>query len=1047
MNRRFSRLGLTALALVAGGTALVAQQATGAIRGRVTDDKGNAKVGVSVTVFNNATGFTRSARTDAGGLFSFIALPVGGYTVTYTLGTETFKQKRNASLGQETDASFLKWPSTQGATVEVIAVSSQAALIDTSSAQVGTTVSSEVLSSLPLVSRDINQAAILAPGVSIVSGSNVDPTKKTSSYITTGDGMGRGTSFAVDGADNNSTDVGGYVLPVPIDAIQEFQVVTNQYKAEFGRSTAGFFNVVTKSGGNEFAGVLSSQYQNDSLRARRTDEGTKSKDALGIYSATVSGPIIKDTLFFMISADRQQGHGVAYDFQPYAISLDPSLAGLKSEVLKKNVYAKIDWNPSNTVTTSWNYGYYQDGTPNQAFPRTTTYLGNVPAAALGTGANKTWAAGSRLTWNLASDLVYETHFTYFDYKNGIHPNGMGPGNGSPMALFDVNTAVGFPGRRVPAELSQHGGWGGIDPNAFQNTGITRSQWKNELTYIAGPHTIKGGVEYQRTVYADQTLFFGETGIYTTRVGGTLGNTVSGPQVNYASGWSPLMDADVNVQRVSFVANGLNKGISFKQYGIYLQDDWNLNPQWSIYAGMRLDWDTQLDYLKDRFAGMYAQIKAYSPNQTAINGNAPEGKKYFEPRIQALYRPNGDDNLVFKFGAGHFVANVIDNVTGFSRSMSNPVNGLPAGARNAAAYTSMGLTPSTIDQVGSFAAGSDIGIVNGHHIILPVALTPYNYTNNVGGLRDYFRNTVNSWLTTATVDTDGKSLLESDFQYPTTDMFNIGVAYRFNENHALDAAFVYTKSKHLTVQGGMDGSDPRIETYDSGGNLLGGDAVFYSNQTASSRQFQFKYAYSNPNTTFIATLVIKDQKSSEGGAAGAFDSSGATGGLYGEGAAQPFITNGERRSGGTEQFAGSFQFAHRFDFGTTVSALASWHSGKAYDVIVAYSSRYGPDNASNPDPDAGLVDVAHPNQRVGYQEGAWAMDLSLKIAHTFKFGKKMSFEPYVAVQNVLNNYDYGANYFGVKVTNDGSDNAAFGTRKAAYQANTPRTAAVGARFTF
>lgn len=1047
MNRRMSRLGLTALALIAGGSVLVAQQATGALRGRVADGKGTPKVGVTVTVSNNATGFTRSARTDAGGLFSFLSLPVGAYTITYTLGTETYRAKRQASLGQETDASFLQWPSSAGATVEVIAVSSQAALIDTSSAQVGTTVSSEVLSSLPLVSRDINQAAILAPGVQIVAGANVDPTKKTSSYITTGDGMGRGTSFAVDGADNNSTDVGGYVLPVPIDAIQEFQVVTNQYKAEFGRSTAGFFNVVTKSGGNEFAGVLSSQYQNDSLRARRTDEGTKSKDALGIYSATLSGPIIKDTLFFMISADRQQGHGNAYDFQPYSIALDPTLAGIKSEVLKKNVYAKFDWNISNTLTTSWNYGYYQDSTPNQAFPRTTTFLGNVPSAALGTGANKTWAAGVRLTWNISQDLVYETHYTHFDYKNGIHPNGQGPGNGSPMALLDINAAAGFPGRRVPGELSIHAGWGGIDPNAFQNTGIQRTQWKNELTYIKANHTFKGGLEFQKTVYADQVLFFGETGIYSTRVGGTLGNAIGGPQVDYMSGWSPLMNADQNVQRVSFVANGLNKGIDFKQYGIYLQDDWNVNPNWSVYGGIRVDWDTQLDYLKDRFSGMYAQIKAYSPTQTAIDGKAPEGKKYIEPRIQLLYRPNGDDNLVFKFGAGHFVANVIDNVTGFSRSMSNRVNGLPAGARNLATYANLGLAAPTTDPAASFLAGSTIGYVNGHAIVLPANLTPYNYANNVNGLRDYFRNTVDSWLTAATADTDGKALLASDFQYPTTDMFNVGVSYRLNEKHAFDAAFVYTKSKHLTVQGGLDGSDPRITTFDSLGNQLGGDAVFYSNQTASSRQLQFKYAYSGANTTFIATMVIKDQKSSEGGAAGAFDSSGATGGLYGEGASLPFVTNGERRSGGTERFSGSFQFAHRFAFGTQVSALASWHSGKAYDVIVNYNAEYGPDDPGNPNPNAGVTDVAHPIQRVGYEEGAWAMDLSLKVAHTFKIGKKLTAEPYVVIQNVLNNYDYGANYFGVKTNNDGTANSAFGTRKAAYQANVPRTGAVGVKVTF
>lgn len=1030
MNRTMSRLGLTALTLVAGSTMLMAQQATGALKGRVANDKGAAKAGVTVTIVNKATGFTRSAVTDAGGLFSFIALPVGGYTITYTAEGQTFKASRNASLGQETDASFLKWPTTLGATVEVIALSSQASLIDTSSAQVGTTVSSETIDSLPLISRDINQAAVLAPGVSIVAGANVDPTKKTSSYITTGDGMGRGTSFAVDGADNNSTDVGGYVLKVPVDAIQEFQVVTNQYKAEFGRSTAGFFNVVTKSGGNDFAGVVGSQFTNDSLRARRTDEGTKAKDALSTYSGTFSGPIVKDKLFFMISAERQQGHGVAFDFSPYAVSLQPDLASIKSELETKNVYAKFDWNISNTITTSWNYGYYQDSTPNQAFPRTTGFGGNITSSALGTGANKTWAAGGRLTWNLNSNLVFESHFSYFDYKNGIHPKSAGPGLGSNVNVRDVSTPNSF--RNDPQNL----GYGGQDPNAIQNTGIKRSQWKNELTYIAAAHTVKGGLEYQRTTYADQNLFFSETGLYTTTVAG----------VNYVSGWGPTVNANQNVLSVSMRANGFQSGISYKQYGIYLQDDWSVNPNWSLYGGIRLDWDDQLDYLKDKYAGMYATIHANSPTFAAINGKAPEGKKYIEPRFQALYRPDGDDKLVFKFGVGHFVANVIDNVTGFSRGLGNKANGLPGYTfRNNAARAFQGQSVGTsLGYVPNFSAGAILGSVNGHNIVLPAAYTPYNYANNVGGLRDYFRNTVNGWLTTATADTDGKALLESDFQYPTTDAVNLGFSYRFDDHHAMDATFVYSKSKHLTANlAAADGSIPALEEYDSFGDPIG-DSIFFSNQTASSKQLQLKYAYTNPNTTFTATLVFKDQKSSEGGAAGAFDASGSTGGLYGEGARYAFLTNPERISPGTEKISGAFSFAHRFSFGTTVSALASWHSGKAYDVVALNAQ--GNNNSG---------DVAHSaTAYLDTQYGRWAMDVSVKVAHKFMFGKKMALEPYIVVQNLLNNYDYGANYDGTQINNDGSFNtgdgsetSGFGKRGQSYQSNSPRNGAVGVRFTF
>jgi outer membrane receptor protein involved in Fe transport len=1030
MNRIFSRLGFTAIALVAGPV-LMAQQATGAFKGRVTTDKGVPKAGVTVTIVSKSTGFTRAGVTDATGQFSFIALPVGGYTINYTADGQTYRASRSASLGQETDASFLKWPSTQGAVVEVIAVASQASVIDVSSAQVGTTVSSEVIDSLPLISRDINYAAVLAPGVEIVAGSNVDPTKKTSSYITTGDGMGRGTSFAVDGADNNSTDVGGYVLKVPLDAIQEFQVVTNQYKAEFGRSTAGFFNVVTKSGGNEFAGLLGAQYTNDSLRARRTDEGVKSKDALGTYSATVSGPIIKDQLFFMISAERSQGHGVAFDFSPYAISLQPDLGSIKSELETKNVYVKLDWNLSNSLTTSWNYGYYQDITPNQAFPRTQTFAGNITSSALGTGANKTWAAGGRLAWNINSNLVFESHLSYFDYANGIHPKSPGPGLGSNVNTRDADTP------HSPRPDQQNLGYGGQDPNAIQNTGIKRTQWKNELTYIQGAHTVKGGLEYQRTTYADQKLFFSETGLYTTGVAG----------VNYVSAWDPSVVAGQNVLSVSMRADGFQNGISYKQYGIYLQDDWIVNPNWSVYGGLRLDWDTQLDYLKDKYAGMYATIHANSPNFAAINGKAPEGKKYFEPRFQALYRPDGDDKLVFKFGAGHFVANVIDNVTGFSRGLGNKANGLPGLTfRNNQARVFQGLAASSAGSGGvpNFNAGAILGSVNGHPIVLPANYTPYNYANNVNGLRDYFRTTVNSWLTTATADTDGKALLESDFQYPTTDAFNAGVAYRFDDHNAIDATLVYSKSKHLTANlAAADGSIPALEEFDSSANPIG-DSIFFSNQTASSLQLQLKYAYTNNNSSFIATLVFKDMKSSEGGAAGAFDASGNTGGLYGEGARYAFKTNPERTSPGTEKMSGAFQYAYRASFGTNFSALASWHSGKAYDVVILNAQGNG---ASG--------DVAHSaTDFVGTEYGRWQMDLSVRVSQKINLSKKVVLEPYVVIQNLLNNYDYGSNYDGTKTLNsgafnagDGSPTSGFGHRGQSYQANSPRNGAIGARLTF
>ncbi len=1043
---RFIRFA--ALALVAGAP-LLAQQATGALKGRVADAKGNPKAGVIVTITNPRTAFVRSGATDASGLFAFVALPLGEYQITYAQGGQTFRSRATVVLGQDTFANFLKWPAAQaGATVEILATSAQAEAIDTSSAQMGTTVGQDVITSLPIVSRDINQAALLAPGVQIVSGSQVDPTKKAFSYITTGDGMGRGTSFAVDGADNNSTDVGGYVLSVPIDAIAEFQVVTNQYKAEFGRSTAGFFNVVTKSGSNEFTGLLSAQYTNQSMRARVTDEGTKNDNTKGSYAFTVTGPILKDKLFYMVSAERQQSTDASFPFQPYALSLYPELAGTRQEGLKRTVYAKVDWNISQESNLSLNYGTSQNRIAHQGFPRTTSFAGNIPPSALGTDRDLTWAAGARWTWNISSNLVLESHYSYFSYANSIAPDSQGPpGNGSPAAVMDyVNSGsysavipAPFPGHRTDSE---NWGWGGIDPNALQNTGIKRGQWKNELTWITGSHTIKGGLDYQRTSYADQQLFFGETGIYRMVVEGV--DPVTGQVINYKTGWNSTVSANQNVVAVAFVANGLQKGIDYKQYGVYLQDDWTISPKWSVYFGARLDWDTQLDYLKDRYSDIYSYIHQYNPILSGMDGNAPTGKKYFEPRVQALYRPYGDDKLVFKFGAGRFVAQVIDNVTGFSRGLSNLANGLPIRARNSAAFAYNHITPYSSGNVTNFSAGSTIGQVNGHAIVLPADLTPYNYANNVGGLRDYFRNTVDGWLSTATPETGGKSLLSSDFQYPTTDAFNVGFAYRFNERSGVDVTLVYSKSRHLTTQlAGPDGSSPNLVEVDADGNDMG-DTIFFSNQTASMKQLQAKYSYADSNNSFIFSITFKEAKASEGGAGGAFDASGSTGGLYGEGAQYNWKTSSERISAGTDRLEGSFSYSHRFDFGTMISFLGSWHSGKAYDVTQQYNNELGVDGGS---------DQSHPIEYLGTEYGRWNLDISAKVSHRFKLTKALTIEPYLAIQNLLNNYDYGSNYDGIKINSDGSPNTStslfsgFGKRGQAFQANQPRNYAIGARVTF
>jgi outer membrane receptor for ferrienterochelin and colicin len=703
MNRLFSRLGYTALAIVASQT-LMAQQTFGAFKGRVTDKAtGAPKAGVVITIENQTTGYTRTSTSASDGTFRFPVVALGNYKILFKSSDATASMIRTSLLGAETDAS-VAMASAAGAVVTVVATSDTVDQVNTTSAEVGVNVSSERLVSLPVLTRNVVSAAVLAPGVQLVQGSNVDPTKKSSTYMTTGEGQGRGTNFNIDGGDNNSTDVGGYVSPIPLDAIGEFQVVTNQYKAEFGRSNAGFLNVVSKSGSNTFSGVVSGQFTNQSLRARSTDEGVQKDNSSRTLAALASGPIIKDKLFYMVSVERKDDEGAAFTFTPQAVAAFPALGSIKTKLKESIAYLRLDWAASQAVNATLTYSYDKNETPFQAFPHTSLANGNVDPGMLGNGLNKTNRYGLKVTTQFTPSFIWESNLVYFDYNNGISPN-TGLGQGTPLQVrtrSSLNYSIS----------SSKIGRIGADPNANQNTGIKRLQWRNDFTYIAGDHLFKGGLDYQKSTYADQQLFWPETGIYAMRVAGLpFGPGVFDPSVT-----------QTNVTGVLLVANGFQQGQTYKQFGFYAQDDWTISPKLSVYLGIRADKDDIFDFLTP-YQGLYTQVNAANPE--LLNGSTvPKNKTYISPRLQAVYKPRGDDSITFKVGYGKFIAGLIDNVTGFSRALGNKANGISGQTiDNNAALTQWGAGSWGGDAVNSFSAGTVLTHVNGHDVVLPVDLTP------------------------------------------------------------------------------------------------------------------------------------------------------------------------------------------------------------------------------------------------------------------------------------------------------------------------------------
>ena len=135
---------------------------------------------------------------------------------------------------------------------ESVEVRGETPMIERTSSSVGGVVDVERMESLPLNGRQFANAAITIPGVGL--GFHSDPTKSTQYSPQIAGGNGRNVNYQIDGGDNNDDTVGGLLQLFPLEAIQEFNFVTQRYKAEYGRSNGGVMNIVTKSGTNQMRG-------------------------------------------------------------------------------------------------------------------------------------------------------------------------------------------------------------------------------------------------------------------------------------------------------------------------------------------------------------------------------------------------------------------------------------------------------------------------------------------------------------------------------------------------------------------------------------------------------------------------------------------------------------------------------------------------------------------------------------------------------------------------------------------------------------------------
>ena len=527
--------------LIALGAPVAAQQTTGNITGRIVDDQGAAVPGVTVTARNAQTGFTRTDTSDAEGIYRLNAMPVGTYDITAELqGFSRIESKGIVlNVGQTHDINLtLKVASLQ----ETVTVSGETPIIESTSSSVGGVVDIGRIESLPLNGRQFANLAATIPGVGL--GFHSDPTKSSQFSPQINGGNGRNVNYQIDGGDNNDDTVGGLLQLFPLEAIQEFNFVTQRFKAEYGRSNGGVMNIVTKSGTNDLRGSWFTMFRDQALNARTFSQEIANLDKQDYrrwqFGGSFGGPIARDKAHFFAAVERtQQDTNQAVDTR----GLFPGEDGVYPTPVRENLFTgKMTSNVTAAQYLSVRYGRNTNSQPYGATLR------NAPSA-WSTSENTFNSINVNHNWVLAGSKLNEFIFQYADFGNHI-----------PLSSDD------------PWLIFPNGVRSGANPNTPQTTQQKKWQFRDDFSWsITGMgglgHDLKAGVNWIH----EPTLF-------ATFNGGAA------PQLT--------LNADSlssTVRNVTFQGGAADINIPLDLYAVFIQDDWRLNDRMTLNLGLRYDY--------------------------------------------------------------------------------------------------------------------------------------------------------------------------------------------------------------------------------------------------------------------------------------------------------------------------------------------------------------------------------------------------------------------------------------------------------------------------
>src|SRR5262245_49676780 len=309
------RLGILIGMLIMSSVETIGQLTTGTITGTVTDQTGAAVPGATVTLKNTDTGISRTAQTRENGKYEALSLPTGSYEISASLsGFRTVVHTGIVlAVGQNAVVDFAL---QVGDVSQSVTVTGETAQVETTTATVSNLVDEKKVTDLPLNGRDLTQLSFLQPGVT-KSPAGAGAFSGLGDKLSVAGSRGNQNIYLLDGVSNsdlsgNAQSASGQLAGA--ETIKEFQIITNNYSAEYRSQAGAIVSAVTKSGTNSFHGSLYEFLRNDKLDAAKWEEnkgGGKSAFRRNQFGGSIGGPVIKDKTFFFASYEGlRQSQGV-----------------------------------------------------------------------------------------------------------------------------------------------------------------------------------------------------------------------------------------------------------------------------------------------------------------------------------------------------------------------------------------------------------------------------------------------------------------------------------------------------------------------------------------------------------------------------------------------------------------------------------------------------------------------------------------------------------------------------------------------------------------